>query len=350
MTTDQAAALPEQQPPPNFQFRLVHVLYLYALLGVTLATFGPFGLGVAFVILLFWGCVYSHRSRPRALAQACLTLLACSCLIGLLLPPGVSFDREFGRSVQCTCNLKQVALALHNYHDFHGEFPPAFVPDQDGKPMHSWRVLILPFIEQQGLYQQYDFEEPWDGPNNRRLFSRIPRVYQCPSDVRTGRGISEWTSYVAVVDARAAWPGPTSAKLSDFSAGTAMSVLVLEDQTQEIPWMEPRDLTLEQAVSVLSSQDPQFAGVHRQDDFFYEYSGFRQAALADAVVRPLFDGLPHDLVTGWLRIDQNPDLSQGDWSASPARVGRLKVFNCLLLATFVTLTLLPLPWVWLKPR
>jgi hypothetical protein len=349
MTTDQAAALPEQQPPPNFQFRLVHILYVYALLGVTLATFGCFGLGLAPVILLVWSYVYSHRSRPRALAQACLMLLVCSCLICLLLP-AISFAREAARRAQCTCHLKQLALALHNYHDIYGQFPPAFVPDQDGQSMHSWRVLILPFIEQQGLYQQYDFEESWDGPNNRRLLSQIPRVYQCPSDVRTERGISEWTSYVAVVDAQAAWPGPTSAKLSDFSAGTARTILVLEDQSQEIPWMEPRDLTLEQAVSVLSSQDRQFAGVHRQDDFFYEYSGVRQAAFADGSVRALSDGLPRDLVTGWLRIDQSPDLSLVDWSTSPARIRRLKLFNCLLLATFVTLTLLPLPWVWIKPR
>ncbi|TVS19869.1 MAG: DUF1559 domain-containing protein [Planctomycetaceae bacterium] len=245
--------------------------------------------------------------------------------------------------------LRQAVRAFYDRRRY-GQFPPAFVPDQDGRPIHSWRVLILPFIEQQGLYQQYEFAEPWDGPNNRRLLSQIPSLYRCPSDVRTGRGVSEWTSYVAVVDTRAAWPGPTSAKLSGFPAGAAMTILVLEDQSQEIPWMEPRDLTLEQAVSVLSSQDPQFAGVHRQDDFFYEYSSVRQAAFADGSVRPLFDGLPRDLVTSLLKIDKSPDLSLVDWSTSPARNRRLKLFNCLLLATFVTLTLLPLPWVWIKPR
>ncbi len=192
MTTDQAAALPEQQPSPNFQFGLVPILYVYALLGVTLATFGCFGIGLAPAIILFWGYVYNHRSRPRALARACLMLLVCSCLICLLLP-GISFAREAARRAQCTNNIKQLAFALHNYHDAYGQFPPAFVPDQDGRPIHSWRVLILPFIEQQGLYQQYEFAEPWDGPNNRRLLSQIPSLYRCPSDVRTGRGVSEWT-------------------------------------------------------------------------------------------------------------------------------------------------------------
>jgi prepilin-type processing-associated H-X9-DG protein len=349
MTTDQAAVASDEQLPAKFQFRLVHILYAYALLGASLAVFGCFGLAVAPVVLGFWAYVYCHRSRPRALADACLMLLLCSCLICLLLP-GISAAREAARRMQCTNHLKLLGLALHNYHEIYGQFPPASVPDQDGKPMHSWRLLILPFIEEQPLYQQYDFDEPWDGPNNRRLLSQVPYVYQCPSDVRSGRGISEWTSYVAVVDAQAAWPGSTSAKFSDFTAGTALTILVLEDQSQKIPWMEPRDLTLDQAVSVLSSQDPQFAGVHRQDDFFYEYSGGRQVAFADGSVRYLSDGLPRDLVTSLLRIDEQPDQTLLDLSVSPARTKRLKLFNCFLLALFVTLTLFPLPWVWIKPR
>ncbi len=297
MTTDQAAMAPDQQLPAKFQFRLVHILYAYALLGVSLAVFGLFGLAVAPVVLGFWGYVYCHRSRPRALAQACLMLLVCSCLNCLVLLPAVSAAREAARRVQCRNNLRNLSLALHNYHDIYGQFPPASVPDQDGKPMHSWRVLILPFIEEQLLYEQYAFDEPWDGPNNRRLLSQIPYMYRCPSDIRTERHISEWTSYVAVVDGQAAWPGSTSAKFSDFTAGTAQTVLVLEDQSQEIPWMEPRDL-----------------------------------------------------VTSLLRIDEQPDQTLLDLSVSPAGTRRLKLFNCFLLALFVTLTLFPLPWVWIKPR
>jgi translation elongation factor EF-Tu-like GTPase len=60
-------------------------------------------------------------------------------------------------------------LAVANYHETYGCFPPAYVADRDGKPMHSWRVLILPFLEQQELYHAYNFAEPWDGPNNRKL-------------------------------------------------------------------------------------------------------------------------------------------------------------------------------------
>ena len=60
-------------------------------------------------------------------------------------------------------------MAVANYHETYGCFPPAYVADRDGKPMHSWRVLILPFLEQRELYNAYNFAEPWDGPNNRKL-------------------------------------------------------------------------------------------------------------------------------------------------------------------------------------
>ncbi len=353
MNADQSGDLPKQASSPEFAIRLAYILYASVLLGITLAMFGVFGLAVAFLTLFFWGYVFCRRFRPRALAEACLMLLLfCGCLIVLFVP--VSAARDAARRVQCGNNLRQLALALHSYHDAYGRFPPAIVPDQEGRPMHSWRVLILPFLQQDPWYHQYDFivedydfEEPWDGPNNRRLVSSMPLVYQCPSHARTGR--RQWTSYLAVVGAQTAWPGSDSSELSDFSGGRAMTILVLEDHSQEIPWTEPRDLTFEQAASALSSQERPFVRVHRQDDFFYEHTGLRQAVFADGRVRPLFDGLSRDLVTGLLRIDESRDLSLVDWATSPARKKRLKLLNCLLLAMFVTLALLPLPWVWIKP-
>jgi hypothetical protein len=346
MSTDKDVPVPDQQPRAKFQFRLVHMLWAYAMLGVTLAIFGCFGIALAPVIIGFWAYVFCHHNRPRALAEACVVLLIGCCLVCLLLP-AVSAAREAARRSQCSNNLKQIGLALHNYHDSYGEFPPAFLADEDGKPMHSWRVLILPFIEHAPLYKQYDFEQPWDGPENRRLLAWMPSVYQCPSDARSRQSRSEWTSYVAVVDPGTAWPGAKSTKLSDFTGGTSNAILVLEDQSQEILWMEPRDLTWDDAVSALTSQDWRMGGVHRPEDFFYEYSGGRQAALVDGSVRYLFDGLRRDLVVSLLRFDQSPGESFRDFV--PTVTKRLKLFNWFLLGSFITLTLLPLPWVWRKP-
>ena len=98
-------------------------------------------------------------------------------------------------------------MAVANYHETYGCFPPAYVADRDGKPMHSWRVLILPFLEQQELYNAYNFAEPWNGPNNRKLAGRVGNIY-----LRSGLESDQihTTSFVAVVGPQTMWRGSTA--------------------------------------------------------------------------------------------------------------------------------------------
>ena len=104
-------------------------------------------------------------------------LLGCGGILVALLLPAVSAAREAARRTQCMNHLKQVALALHNYHDVFQAFPPAYTVDEDGKPLHSWRTLILPYLEQAALYEQIDLSKPWDAPENRHLanMSIVPK-------------------------------------------------------------------------------------------------------------------------------------------------------------------------------
>ena len=115
--------------------------------------------------------------------------------------------RHAGRRAACANNLHEIALALHQYHQANGCFPPAYIADKSGKPMHSWRILILPFLDRNDLYKAYDFSEPWNGPNNKKLLATRPNVFACPSDPSVGRGGATQTSYVAVVGSGAAWAG-----------------------------------------------------------------------------------------------------------------------------------------------
>jgi prepilin-type processing-associated H-X9-DG protein len=282
-----------------------------------------------------------------------LAVLVCGCLIALLLP-AVEAAREAARRTQCNNNLKVIALALQNYHDDHGMFPPAFIPDKNGKPMHSWRVLLLPYMEEKALYDQYNFQEPWDGPNNSKLLMNpMPyayRWYQCPSDPRTGRGPGIWTSYVAVVGPRTAWPGAPMRKMSEIADGTANTILVMEDQSTGIPWMEPRDLMLDEALRVLTSPDPRVGGIHRQEGFFYDYAGGRNVAFVDGHVLLLFDGLPRDFVSNLLTIDDGVAVSAQNSGPLLGDRKRLNVGNCYRLTVFVLLTIFPLPWVWRKRK
>ena len=69
---------------------------------------------------------------------------------------------------------------MHNYHDTYGTFPPAATTDGADKPLLSWRVAILPFLEQQPLYEQFHLDEPWDSPHNKTLIEQMPQVYAIP--------------------------------------------------------------------------------------------------------------------------------------------------------------------------
>jgi hypothetical protein len=278
-----------------------------------------------------------------------LAVLVCGCLIALLLP-AVESAREAARRTQCNNNLKNIARALLNYHDDHGAFPPAFIPDKDGKPMHSWRVLLLPYLEYKRRYDQYSFQEPWDGPNNSKLMNPVPDPYQCPTDLFAARGTGVWTSYVAVVGPRTVWPGASLRKMSEIADGTGGTILVMEDQSTKIPWMEPRDLMLDEALRVLTSSDPRVGGIHRQEGFFYDYAGVRNVALVDGRVAFFSDGLQRNFAAKLLTIDDGVGVSAQNLELQPFAGKRLNVGNCYRLAVFVLLTVFPLPWVWRKRK
>ena len=190
---------------------------------------------------------------------AAVFLLFCVAAF-LLLPMRHSSHSRLG---PCTNNLKLIGLALYNYHAVHKSFPPAFIADERGKPMHSWRVLLLPYFEEAGfqkIYEEYKFDEPWNGPKNSRLADRIGRVYGCPSDNQSQSN----TSYVAIVGVQTAWPEGKAVRIRDFQDGTANTIMVIEAAGSNIHWMEPRDLTFAEATQGINPQGsgPRVASGH----------------------------------------------------------------------------------------
>jgi prepilin-type processing-associated H-X9-DG protein len=120
-----------------------------------------------------------------------LLILGIPFCIGLLLP-SVERVKEASTQVKSANNLKMIGLAIHNYHDNYGELPTnAYAPD--GKPLLSWRVHLLPYVECEALYEQFDLDEPWDGPTNRKLLDKMPRLYANPKDF--GRPLGNKTYY-----------------------------------------------------------------------------------------------------------------------------------------------------------
>ncbi len=137
-------------------------------------------------------------------------------------------------------NLKQIGLALHNYHDAYGAFPAAAIYSKNGKPLLSWRVAILPFLDEQTLYNELHRDEPWDSPHNRKLLDRMPKVYRHP---RARPKDAHATYYQVFTGKGALFDGKKGLTLGQITNGdgTSYTLLVVE-AAEAVPWTKPADL------------------------------------------------------------------------------------------------------------
>jgi hypothetical protein len=242
MSNGMEPAAPASQPRPPFQFGLGMLFLLFVVLGSSLGLFGRGGLVVFALIGGLAIFVRAFRS-PKAYV---ILFLAGLCLMCLLMWPAIDAATKIsGRIALCRSHEHQIAYALQEYRKANGRFPPAHIADKTGKPMHSWRVLLLPYIDEQNLYKMYNFNEPWNGPNNSKSLAMRPRIYVCMSDPGASVPGSSQTNYLAVVGRRSYWTDQTSKKPADLSAEVGDSIVVVEELNSAIAWTEPTDLSLD---------------------------------------------------------------------------------------------------------
>ena len=215
-----------------------------------------------------------------------LVLLVCGgILVGLMLP-AVQAAREAARRMQCTNNIKQIALALHNYHDVYGSFPPAYTVDEAGERLHSWRTLILPFIDQTSLYDQIALDEPWDSPANSLLATTAVETYRCPSSDEA------FCSYVVLTGAHTIFPGEQPIGVRDVADGTSNTLLVVEVAGRMSSWMEPTDLSVDDMSELMIAETGDSSG----GAISSFHPGGVNAAMADGSIRWLSNTSPSDLL------------------------------------------------------
>jgi len=218
------------------------------------------------------------KKWPFGCATVLLVLGTGVVLIAMLLPP-VHRGREAARRSQCKNNLKQIGLALHQYEVEYHALPPAYTVDADGKPLHSWRTLILPYLDQLPLYNRIDLSKPWDDPANSEAFNTSVTVFDCPSD----RYPKRHTTYLAVVAANGCFRPTEPRLLSEVTDGLTETLMVIETPSdRSVPWMSPQDADESLVMSIGSgSKLAHVGGIH--------------AALCDGTVRFLNAELPADV-------------------------------------------------------
>lgn len=180
----------------------------------------------------------SHSTVPGGLAGVAAPAVAA------MVAPQIRQMRVNFRQTASMNNMKQIAIALHTYHDTHGHFPPAYTTDKDGKPLLSWRVQLLPYLADDGLMVKPRLDEPWDSEHNRRLLEEMPEAFRAPgSKLPAGH-----TVYLAPRGERTVFSSAKSdgeierVKIAQIRDGSSNTIMVLEaSDARAVPWTKPGD-------------------------------------------------------------------------------------------------------------
>src|SRR4051794_34899444 len=152
----------------------------------------------------------------------------------------VEAAQEAGRRSLSANNLKQIALAAMVYEMSRKSVPSAGLVGNDGKTKHSWRVALLPYLEEKSLYDQYHFDEPWDSESNRKLIEKMPRVYRSPfADPKSTNA-----SYFMPAGKGNIGDESTQTKLARIKDGTSNTIMFVE-ANRAIPWTKPEDIEID---------------------------------------------------------------------------------------------------------
>lgn len=180
-------------------------------------------------------------SPRRKTGFTLIELLVIVAIIGIaiaLLVPARRSARPAAYRSQCNNNLKQIALALINYEADYHALPPAFTVDAVGKPLHSWRTLILPYLGQKPLYEQIDLTKAWDDPVNAAVGQATVPAYRCPA----ADCPANHTLYLAIVAKNGCLCPTRPRALSEITDERGETLMVVEaDLPRAVPWMAPID-------------------------------------------------------------------------------------------------------------
>jgi prepilin-type processing-associated H-X9-DG protein len=233
------------------------------------------------------------------LAVFFLALLVVMGVVVATMMPTFNASQDAAMQLQCRRNLQQIGRAFQLYHDDHGCFPPAYLADENGRPMHSWRVLILPQLGEDAIYEQYNFDQPWDSPENRDLAQSMPDVYGCPSDWGTW---SAETSYMMLVGPETISDGTGTTSLDEITDPKDRTIVLVETSGNLADWIEPTDLEVEGLTFRVN--DPACEGIQSN------HPGGAHVLFADGSIRFLPNSIGETDVEALSTIDENEQIDE----------------------------------------
>jgi len=251
--------------------------------------------------------------------------------------------------------MSQIALALLNYENQKGHFPPPYTVDENGKPLHSWRTLILPMIEHNQLFDNIRFDEPWDSEHNKQFHDIAIPLFHCRSAEPTSDSTSTATYYDVVVGPNTAFPpfdGETQPKVSvddiGAAAETSFTILLVERKTP-VHWMQPSGIDIDDLPNEIG----------------WRHKGSANFVFVDRSMRNYSQKLPPDVLKrlgewkGWEKSDferipqalrEDEQARSADWERVEARQIFITQLAAVGVAVFVCLMIFMMIWQWRKPR
>ncbi len=239
-------------------------------------------------VLRFWS---PKVSTLTALARGLLCVFPPAALLELALAAGCIIPMDFGRQrgawhhSDCGNQLRYILFAMHSYEELHRHFVPPVV-ETEGLPARSWRVDLLPFLDQSPLRKRYSVDDQWDGSRNSTLSQEMPHEFTCAANPGTTvdhNGTAWRTTDYAMVKGPSAFGSPTGRKFSELPDGATNTVAIVEAAGRRIPWLKPEDV--EPTADTTSINAPGSAHGRSRSAISSYHPGGAMVGMADGSVR-----------------------------------------------------------------
>jgi hypothetical protein len=315
-------------------FRIWTIFWVIAIVASAVATFGPEGTLAAIIVVAFWALIFYGSTRLSSPTGLLFVVVFIAAAVAILLTV-LQTRSESSASDECEINLGQITDALKDHCDRFGSFPPAYSVDPNGKPLFSWRVSVLPPLEEEALYSQFDLKKAWDDPVNRNGSATPLEDFKCPTHFLPG----PTADYLAIIGAETAWPFDKPRNLRDFQNKLSQTILLVEACGRHINWAEPRDLSFEEAVNLLATSLAKGDGHHVENGFLFKPSSGRFVAFADGRVAILSQPIDRNLAKSLLTVGGSDQIPAGELAAITHP--QIDWAKCYALAAFIVISLLP---------